>query len=171
VSRAAPERHRAHALASRRRSSTAHALAPPVASVPLPETPLPCPLHSRPSHRRNPSFPPCRATLRHCPPTVPPIQRIATLASYCRSGGSLTHSSSRRFTGSSGSKPSFSILYLIACFLGFRISRYIVFICISYLFYHAASRCVVVLFVVVSQLGAKLASTDRGQASEVTVGS
>ena len=28
-----------------------------------------------------------------------------------------------------------------------------------------------VLFAVVSQLGAKLASTDRGQASEVTVGS
>jgi len=30
---------------------------------------------------------------------------------------------------------------------------------------------VVVLFAVVSQLGAKLASTDRGQASEVTFGS
>ena len=45
---------------------------------------------------------------------------------------------------------------------------YIEIIHISNLFHCVASRCLEVLIAVVSQLGAKLASTDRGQASKVS---
>ena len=76
------------------------------------------------------------------------------------------------FTGSSGSKPSFQISYLLLAFLGFRISRYILKLFI-YPIYSNVQRVDVfeVSLAVVSQLGAKLVSTDQGQASEVTVGS
>jgi len=77
-----------------------------------------------------------------------------------------------QFTGSSGSKPSFLISYLLLALLGFHISRYILKLFI-YLIYSNVQRVGVseVSLVVVSQLGAKLTSTDRGQASEVIVGS
>ena len=72
--------------------------------------------------------------------------------------------------GSSGRKPVASILYL-HCLLPrvFASIRYIVFICIS--IYSIVQRvgAVEVPVAVGSQLGAKLTSKDRGQASGVSV--
>ena len=158
---------------------------------------MPAPPHSRstarapPSSNAAPAQPPLRRRALALAPPCPSfiavgaltkllpslIHRIALLilkhiANPSRPSGSPIRSSSRRFTGSSGSKPSFPISYL-NCLLP-RVSY---LLDILYLFvypiYSIVQRvgAVEVLFAVVSQLGAKLASTDRGQASKVIVGS
>ena len=146
------------------RSSTAHSNPAPPCSAPAPP-PRQSPLRSCPSH-----YPPSIFTAVHRRFTTHCL--AGTLASQCRPSGSPIRSFSRRSSGSSGSKPSFPILYLIACFLGFRISRCLLLLFINPI-YSNVQRVGVseVTLAVVSQLGAKLASTDRGQASEVTVGS
>ena len=76
------------------------------------------------------------------------------------------------FAGSLGSKPSIPISYLLPALLGFRISRYILKLFIYSIYYNVQRVGVSeVTVAVVSQLGAKLTSTDRGQALEVIVGS
>ena len=100
-----------------------------------------------------------------------PIHRSAS-QTLTLAGSEVPHVMSLLFSnrGSSGSMPVASISYL-HCLLPrvFASIRYIVFICIS--IYSIVQRvgAVEVLMAVVRQLGAKLASMDRGQASRVSV--